>query len=152
MSIGRIGLNFSRSSFSFHPLDSVHAEENLSFVFVGVLFIEKGDVADGADDVAGGAALDLFDQGALFVFEFVESDLDELVGFQGLGHGAHEHVGNALLADNDQRVEVVADFAEVFALCAGEIAHGNFRWRVTGWNGGQRPILAYLGHGNRSKG
>jgi hypothetical protein len=48
------------------------------------------------------------------------ADGDELAGIEGLGDGLLDGVGEALLADVDERVLVVGERAEVGALAGGE--------------------------------
>lgn len=62
----------------------------------------------------------------LLLFELIKPDLDQFVVFQSVRNRTDEHIGHALLANNDIRIEVVAEFAQILTLGTGEFNHGAF--------------------------
>ena len=83
-------------------------KNDLPLFRIGLLLVEEGHVADHARDMATGTALYLIGQFTFFVLELVEPNFDKLVVFQYLRDSSHDHVGDTLLTDDNQWVEVVA--------------------------------------------
>jgi len=84
-------------------------------------------VADDARDLAARAECQILDERLLAFLEVVEAHLDELVGLEGVGGGTDHHVRQALLADEDQGIQVVGLGSEGFALGAAERHGSTFR-------------------------
>ena len=84
-------------------------------------------MADGANHMTARAPLDFRNELPFVVFKVIEPDLNEFVVFQFLAYGADEHIGHALLTNDNEWVNVVPQFAKIFTLGTGKLDHNGFR-------------------------
>ena len=95
----------------------------LPFLPVGMRAIEHGDIPDHPDQLAVGPLSDLLREGELLLLELHELELDELMGVERLPDGREQLLGDAVLADLDDRLELVRQTPQIFSLRSFQLFH-----------------------------
>ena len=90
-----------------HRIVGLDAELDTLLLGVFLLPVQNGDMADNSGDFAARAMGDFRRQVLLGIFMLVKSNLDELIDLERLVDGVDECVGNAMLADEDDGLQVV---------------------------------------------
>ncbi len=81
-------------------------------------------MADEPGDFATGALGDFRCQFFLGAFVFIKPDFDQFVDVERFIDGSNQRVGDTVLADEDDGLQVVGQAAEPFALWGGQCGQG----------------------------